>query len=130
MSKFKEGDKVKIVAQINGHQFPLGEVVRIVKDRSYNYLAEYLDKSHSWYITEDEAESITTNNTIMTTLKQKFTNLFLSEPEKSYRKAGITNSDGILTSEGQEIFLTWLLKKNPEFKTEVVDQLLEEGKKD
>ncbi len=72
---------------------------------------------------------ITTNDTTMN-LKQKFTNLFLTEPEKSYRKAGITNGYGLITEEGQQIFLTWLLKKFPEFNTEVVSELLKEVKED
>jgi len=69
------------------------------------------------------------NKSIMSNLKEKFVQIFLSEPEKSFRKAGITNGDGILTSEGQEVFLTWVLKKyGSEFKTDVVDKLLEEEK--
>lgn len=63
-------------------------------------------------------------------LKEKFITAFLSEPEKSFRKAGITNGDGILTDEGQEVFLTYLLKKEgATFKTEVVDVLLAEEEK-
>lgn len=60
-------------------------------------------------------------------LKEKFVQVFLKEPEKSFRKAEITNGDGILTTDGQSVFLGWLLKKHgDEFKTEVVDELLKE----
>ncbi len=59
-------------------------------------------------------------------IKEKFALAFKSEPEKTFRKAGITNGDDFLTSEGQNIFLSWLLKKHgEEFKKEVVDLLME-----
>lgn len=68
-----------------------------------------------------------TNN--MPKLLNKFQNIFLQEPEKSFRKAGITGEDGMLTDEGQEVFLTWLLKKNGDaFKTEVVEPILADQK--
>jgi hypothetical protein len=65
------------------------------------------------------------------TMYERFTNLFLSEPEKSFRKADITNSRGELTDEGERVFLAWLLKKNQDaFLAEVVTPLLaEEAKK-
>ena len=44
------------------------------------------------------------------------------------RSIGITNGDGLLTSDGRDIFLTWLLKNNPNFKTEVVDAILADQK--
>lgn len=69
-----------------------------------------------------------TNKTNMN-LKEKFITAFLSEPEKTFRKAGITNGDGLLTDEGQKVFLSYLLKKEGiTFKTEVVDVLLAEEK--
>ena len=65
---------------------------------------------------------------IMNLLKN-FSNLFTSEPEKSFRKLGITNDCDILTADGQQIFMSWLLQKNKnEFKIEVIDKLLEEEK--
>jgi hypothetical protein len=64
---------------------------------------------------------------------EKFTIALKSEPEKTFRKTGITNGDYFLTTDGEKIFLSWLLKKNGElFKTEVADGLLKdiEDKKD
>jgi|ERR1035437_2623526 hypothetical protein len=61
-------------------------------------------------------------------IKESFISVFLTEPEKSYRKAGITNGDGLLTCDGRDIFLTWLLKQYPNFKTEVVDSILADQK--
>lgn len=66
-------------------------------------------------------------NTKMSTLTEKFALALTSEPNKSFRKAGITNGDNILTDEGVKVFLTWLLKANQDaFKKEVVDDILKE----
>lgn len=59
----------------------------------------------------------------------KFSNLFTSEPTKSFRKAGIVNSEGFLTNDGTQLFVNWLLKVNGEqFNTEVVQPLLADKK--
>ncbi len=58
-------------------------------------------------------------------IKDSFTLAFKAEPEKSFRKAGITNGDDFLTTDGQVVFLSWLLKKHgEEFKKDVVDGIL------
>lgn len=66
------------------------------------------------------------SSSFMSTLKEKFVLLTTKEPEKTYRKAGLVDGDNLLNDEGAKIFLTWLLGKNPEFKTEVADALVEE----
>lgn len=64
-------------------------------------------------------------------IKQRFLNSLKREPERSLMKSGITNQDDMLTSDGKEIFLAWLLQKNGlEFKKEVVDEMLKEIKKE
>lgn len=68
-----------------------------------------------------------TNKSLMSQLTEKFILAITSEPEKSFRKAGITNGDGLLTEEGTAIFLAYLLNKNADdFKTTVVDPILAE----
>jgi hypothetical protein len=64
-------------------------------------------------------------------IKEKFVLALTKEPQKSFRKAGITNGDDLLTDDGQNIFLSWLLheKHADEFKTQVVDGLLQDQKK-
>lgn len=63
-------------------------------------------------------------------LAEKFALVFKGEPEKSFIKAGIMNSDESLTSDGQSLFLSYLLKKNEDdFKTIVVDPILAESDK-
>ena len=60
---------------------------------------------------------------------QKFALNLKPEPQKSFRKAGITNGDDILTEDGMKMFLTWMLAKHgDEFKKEVVDPILKEEK--
>ena len=60
-------------------------------------------------------------------IKEKFILAITPEPKRTFRKAGITNGDDILTEEGQKIFLTWLLhnKFADEFKKDVVEEMLE-----
>lgn len=72
------------------------------------------------------------NQTSSMNLKEKFTLAITAEPKKSFRKAGITNGDDILTDDGTKVFLTWLLhsKYAEEFKKEVVDDLLKAECKD
>jgi len=68
------------------------------------------------------------NNTM--DLKEKFVLAVTPEPQKSFRKAEITDGDNLLTQDGQKIFLTWLLGKYAdEFKTAVVDGLLKKEEK-
>ena len=69
------------------------------------------------------------NNNNTMNLKENFVMAFLPEPEKSLRKAGITNGDGILTDDGVKVFLTWLLKKQAQpFVDEVVADILKDNK--
>ena len=60
-------------------------------------------------------------------IKEKFILSLTSEPKKTFRRAGITDGDDLLTDEGQKVFLTWLLhsKFAEEFKKEVADELVE-----
>lgn len=130
MSKFKVGDIVrtpsgrsdlKVIGYHGGEVYDLERVASrsgaLLGERYYREFCDY-----QWTLVKTN-----NNNTIMD-LKNKFVSIFLTEPEKSFRKSGVTNGDGILTPEGQEVFLTWLLKKHgTEFKTEVVDEILKEG---
>ncbi len=64
-------------------------------------------------------------------ITEKFALMFKAEPQKSFIKAGITDSNDVLTADGTTVFLSWLLKKNADaFKTEVVDPMLADEAKD
>lgn len=86
------------------------------------------------YAFSEDLELIEDNNkknnmSININLKEKFALAMTPEPQKSFRKAGITNGDDLLTDDGQKVFLSWLLKQNADtFKKEIVDDLLKEEK--
>lgn len=63
---------------------------------------------------------------------QKYALVLTKEPQKSFRKAGITNGDDILTEDGQKVFLSWLLhaKYADDFKKEIVDDMLKDLEED
>jgi hypothetical protein len=70
-----------------------------------------------------------TANMTTTTLIQKFKLAITPEPERTFIQKGITNQDGSLTQDGQQLFLAYLLEQNKEeFKTEVVDKIVTEEK--
>lgn len=122
MSIFKVGDAIKIKSNKRASNYSIGHKGTVTGTWSEGV---YIDNGNGMY--DDDCELINSNN--ITNMKEKFIQMFLKEPEKSFRKAGITNGDGLITEEGQTIFLSWLLGKNGEaFKTEVVDGLLLEEK--
>lgn len=137
MSKFKVGDKVRIKQIESGYN--TGTVL-FVDDmlrycglettiRQINGYGILLDcDGGKWNWVKEWLELVDNKNKNMS-LKEKFASVFLKEPEKSFRKAGVTDSDGVLTSEGQNVFLSFLLKKNGDaFKSEIIDPILAEEK--
>jgi len=124
----KEGDKIKVVNKISGHSYAIGHVDTIVQvAASGGKLIYYLAAGTGGYLYGSDMKLI--NNKMKTT--EKFVLAFKSEPEKSFRKAGLTNGDDLLTEDGVKIFLGWLLRKNgDDFKNEVVDDLLKDDNKD
>jgi hypothetical protein len=62
-------------------------------------------------------------------VKESFIVGITPEPQKTYRKAGITNGDGLLTEDGAKIYLTYLLGKDATFKADVADGIVAELEK-
>ena len=136
--KFKQGDRVRVKKYIEvpsctqqpekGHEYTLVKI----------YDSNYHDGGVLWELSDNGVQKysyekglILANNKNNMNIKEKFITAFLSEPEKSFRKTGLTNGDGFLTEDGQEVFLGWLLKQNgAQFKTDVVDDLLKEQEKE
>ena len=56
--KYKEGDIVRIISNQHGHQFNIGEKVRIKKVCDIDYKAECLDGHDYWYVQENEIELV------------------------------------------------------------------------
>lgn len=74
---------------------------------------------------EEPKEKLT--NKIMQNLRSIWNGITMSEPEKTFRKAGIIQESGELTIDGRDLFISFLLKKfGDEFKKDVVDVVLRE----
>ena len=52
--KFKVGDKVKVIAKKHGHEFDIGEIVRIEEISDRDYKCSSLEKNELWWMGEDE----------------------------------------------------------------------------
>lgn len=123
--KFKIGDEVEVVWDDKGDNQYIGKISKIVftEDNSkYHYNLAGLSPMFS----DDEIKLTNKNMNI----KEQFTLAMTPEPQKSFRKVGITNGDNILTEDGMKIYLSWKLMKDADaFKKEVVDDMLAEQEK-
>lgn len=131
---YKIGDRIKNIKTDSPNYTREGKVIEAgggVRVR-YDNGSEGFERKNPerYYKIITGASNNKSTGQIMADVMNSFVMAFLSEPEKSYRKAGITNGDGILTDTGMKIFLTWLLTKNPEFKAQVVDGLLADMKEE
>jgi hypothetical protein len=124
--KFKIGDEVKVIWNDKGSIDYIGSVSKIesiLENYEYPYKLEMLPVRFK----EEELELINKNMNI----KEQFTLVMTPEPQKSFRKVGITNGDNILTEDGMKIYLSWKLMKDADaFKKEVVDDMLAEQEKE
>ena len=125
---------VRDCVEYNGIKIRIGDIIepKCVSDDGDVFLFSGRGKGatcdcgkHCWVLKRENYEIINDKKSTMKNIKESFVLLLKSEPEKSFRKAGITDGDDLLTNDGQLVFLTWLLNKNKDvFKTEVVDGLL------
>lgn len=127
------GDKVRIERDTCSHGIDIGTIVEVTMRCDEESFRHNLGAT---YIYDREVSivgiRIVEGNSEKTmTLKEKFNLAFKNEPEKSLQQSGLTGSDDSLTSEGKDIFLSWLLKKNAaDFKTEVADAIIAEDAKE
>lgn len=105
----------------NGKELKIGDRVKATKK-----CGGTISCSDTWEKIEDSALSKIMN------LKEKFVLSLTPEPKKSFRKAGITDGDDVITEDGAKVFLTYLLhnKFSAEFKKEVVDDILKDKEKE
>lgn len=73
-----------------------------------------------------ELKIIKSNSKNTMNLKEQFALAFKKEPQKSYIKAGIMDSDENLTDDGKDIYLDYLMNNDTDFKKDVVDPILKE----
>lgn len=143
MEEIKIGDTVEVVANDMGNPGIIrfkgarGVVVSLSGEREYRSASFRLLEPHP--ITKHWKGDLINFYIIhlklvkkdMTSLREKMALVFKGEPEKSFIKAGVMNTDETLTSDGQAVFMAWLLKENgTKFKSEVVDPILADMKKD
>ena len=141
MIKYNKGDRVKInsnaITIYGTTHMGYGGYEAMVEDwfaeGSYDIkvikLGNIINHVPEYYLDLVKAKSDTMVGKIMD-IKEKFVLALTSEPQRSFRKAGITNGDDILTDDGQKVFLSWLLHKvyAVKFKAEVVSVLLKKEK--
>jgi len=126
--KFKVGDEVKIVWDDKGSSKYIGisKIESIIEDYGHPYKLEMF----TVYFKEEDLELVNNNNNKNMNIKEQFVLALLPEPQKSFRKVGITNGDNLLTDEGMRIYLSWRLMKDAvEFKKEIVDDMVAELEK-
>lgn len=102
----------------------IGKRITVIDVTSSNYTCKEIN--HWWFPIKATDPYLPNNLTKFMNTMEKYALVFKPEPQKSFRKAGLTTGEDILTDEGQKIFLSWLLNKKyaVDFKKEVVDDML------
>ena len=68
-----------------------------------------------------------TKKSTMNSLVSKVADLFITEPQKTFRKLGITDDRNNLTEQGEMVFINWLFTQNQDaFNTAIATPLLAE----
>lgn len=127
----KVGDGVRIRRRGIYHCFLAGDVGKIISYRGCPYW-EVAVGSISQSIRGEDLELITNEGGKMS-VWEKFKLNFLGEPEKTYRKLGITNGDNMPTEDGVKMVIAHLLTDggiSNSFFTKVAKPMLEEQEKD
>src|ERR1035437_10165143 len=117
---FEIGDKVKNVYVSSKNYGRVGEVVDIDEDNetiSVEYESGFVGegKYSSYKQVCTSGRGIypsNNNNRNVKSIMTRLADLFRTEPEKTYRKLGIKDSEGNLTSEGKELLLNKLFDAN------------------
>lgn len=145
----RKGDKVKIVKDIEYSQNGNYYVSQNIDKGKIYTLEEYLMDSANgkyWIFEEKNSHGIqdkwafefqmelinkSDNVAKNMGLTEKFLSSLKKEPEKSWRKAGITNGDDIPTDEGMKLICTVLLQTNEDIRKEmakIAKDILEDEK--
>lgn len=119
MSKFKVGDRVQITHALSHVDTPhVGKVATIRGEHNANSMKDWFYlQGIGFAMVEDQLQLVETHGsetTFIQNLKQAFASVFKGEPQKSFKKAGVTDASDVLTEDGKSVFLSWLLKKHGE----------------
>lgn len=148
MAKFNVGDKCSVndpracsnsCSAVRDGGFVI--ITEVLGENRYVYDSYYSDgkagyRNCSCYNDKhlDLVEAIKKGDNIITNLMDKFMQLFEGEPTKSYKKAGIYDSNGVPTDVGMKMFMKYVLDNKSDlstaFQTDVVAKLVAEQEKD
>lgn len=120
---FQEGDVIQMTTDCKGCR--KGSNYILLKDNNGKLRAGPGDSCscRGYWILIKKANS----QPAMSKITEVFKSLTRKEPQKSFVQAGITDSNDMLTADGQAIFLAYLLQQEGDaFKTAVVDPLITE----
>lgn len=135
MENFKVGDRVRCISDFEGlalHGYE-GEICHIESPTRVGVRFDSIISSghdcngrcqygYGRYGKTTCLELINNKNS-MSSLKEKFANLFIKEPQKSLRRAGFFDTSDVITDEGAKVYLTHLLTNDIKFQTDVVAPL-------
>jgi hypothetical protein len=96
----------------------------ITNDTISSIWENYAVKRMKSHLDLEAGQIIYTSDKPKMSLIQKFKQLVMSEPQKTFSKFGILDSEGDLTTEGRVLFTQFLLSKfGTEFKADVLDKM-------
>lgn len=139
MSKIEKGVEVvmKSPQRVNTSTNKPGTVCVVLEKYSDSYQSngysgivwklKSVKDSQELYAFEDDLKI---NNNNMTNLIERAKLAFKTEPAKTLIKAGFFTNEELPTKEGADIYLAYLMKNDSKFKTDILDPLVEEQKKD
>jgi hypothetical protein len=114
--------KVGVVAQINSNR-----TARLLINVHFDGYGTYWCEKESLKIISSTATTKVTNMSIIS----QFKNILRSEPNKTFVKIGILDDKEVLTQDGKDLLLNYLLSKNQDdFNTTVAQPILAEQLKE
>lgn len=128
-TKYKVGDRVRLinVDKSGGSETRIGdcaEVTSAIKTDKKTFYKIRFEDGYEYRVKSSEIEIISSIDKTITNMKEKFIQLFLSEPTKSLRKSGLINGDNIATDEGVKLYVSYLMTNDTKFNADVVQAML------
>lgn len=124
-TQYEEGFKTNFPKSFVG--LKNGDIVSVDFGIKEINIASHTDQWYKLFTESNKDQNMNDNNNI--SLVQKYRDSQLTEPIKTLKAEGVLNNEGNFTRDGWDLFTQWLLKKfGDEFKTDVVDKLVEQPK--
>lgn len=127
---FRVGDRVRASIDcsgaVKGQIYTIGTVNGDMALMTSNFPISCCTCSHTWELITKLEDNINKKMNLIERAKLAFK----TEPAKSLIKTGFFTADELPTTEGTQVYLAYLMKKDSAFKTEVVDPILADKEKD